>query len=331
MSMPAFDALNRDRAALADPTHEFAEAVRDGLSRVQRELPSRYLYDELGSALYDVITRLPEYGLSRADERLLSTHAPSIVRGLPEKLIVAELGSGSARKSRPLLEALVMRTAPLVYVPIDISPTALNNCRKELTGLGGLSLVGLERPFLEGLQEVSMHRPPDHALLVLFIGSTLGNFEREAAEVFLRQIRQALQPGDALLLGTDLEKPEADLLLAYDDPLGVTAAFNRNILGRINRELQGTFVLDRFQHCVRYDRLHRRIEMHLRADRPHTVEIRGADLTCRFEAGETIWTEACHKFDVDELRVMARRNGFRCEAQWMDRAWPFAESLWLAA
>jgi dimethylhistidine N-methyltransferase len=329
--MRAFDALNHDRAARVQPTQAFVEAVRDGLSRAQRELPSRYLYDELGSALYDVITRLPEYGLSRADERLLSTHARSIVRRLPDQLIVAELGSGSGRKSRPLLEALVMRNAPLVYVPIDISPTALNDCRRELTGLGGLCLVGLERPFLEGLEEVSMRRPPGHALLVLFIGSTLGNFERDAAEFFLTQIRQILQPGDALLLGTDLEKPEADLLLAYDDPLGVTAAFNRNILGRINRELQGNFVLPRFQHCVRYDRLHRRIEMHLRADRSHTVRIRAAGLTCRFQAGETIWTEACHKFNVDELRVMAHRNGFRWEAQWTDREWPFAESLWLAA
>ncbi|HEU4682903.1 MAG TPA: L-histidine N(alpha)-methyltransferase [Nitrospira sp.] len=331
MSMQAFDALNRETiTARADVKDAFGEAVREGLSRAPRELPSRYLYDEIGSLLYDVITRLPEYGLSRADERILSTHAASIVRHLPDKVIVAELGSGSGRKSRPLLEVLAGRTTPLIYVPIDISPTALNNCRKELTGVGGLSLVGLERSYLEGLEEVSRRRPPDHALLVLFIGSTLGNFERDAAEVFLTQIRQALQPGDALLLGTDLEKPAADLLPAYDDPLGVTAAFNRNILARINRELQGTFVLDRFQHCVRYDDLHRRIEMHLRADRPHTVHIRGAGLSCRFEAGETICTEACHKFDVDELRVMAHRNGFRCEAQWMDREWPFAESLWLA-
>jgi uncharacterized SAM-dependent methyltransferase len=223
------------------------------------------------------------------------------------------------------------RSAPLVYVPIDISASALNNCRKEMTGLGGLSLVGLERPYLEGLREVAMHRPPDHALLVLFLGSTLGNFERSAAEVFLAEIRRTLQPGDALLLGTDLEKSETDLLLAYDDPLGVTAAFNRNILVRINRELQGNFILADFQHHVRYDRRHRRIEMHLRAERRRRVRIKAAGLTSEFHEDETIWTEACHKFDPDELRAMAWRNRFHCAAQWVDREWPFAESLWVAS
>lgn len=331
MSMRALDALRYDATTPVKSDNGFANAVREGLTRSQRELPSRYLYDHIGSALYDVITVLPEYGLSRADERIISLHAESIVRKLPDKLIVAELGSGSARKTRPLLEALIAKTAPLIYAPIDISASALNNCRKEMTGLGGLSLVGLERSYLDGLQEVANRRTPRHALLVLFFGSTLGNFERAAAEVFLTQIRQILLPGDALLVGTDLEKTEADLLLAYDDPLGITAAFNRNILGRINRELGGTFVLERFEHFVRYDAAHRRIEMHLRADRCHTVRIEDIRLDCQFEKGETIWTEACHKFDLDELCTMAQRNGFECAAQWVDDEWRFAENLWLAA
>jgi len=331
MSTRLFDALSHDAAVPTESREAFATAVRDGLTRAQRELPSRYLYDEIGSALYDVITVLPEYGLSRADERILSRHAESIAQALPDQLIVVELGSGSGRKTRPLLQALTRRAAPLVYVPIDISASALNNCRKEMIGLGGLSLVGLERPYLEGLREVAGHRPADHALLVLFLGSTLGNFERSAAEVFLTEIRRTLQPGDALLLGTDLEKSEADLLLAYDDPLGVTAAFNRNILVRINRELRGDFALAHFQHHVRYERTRRRIEMHLRASRRQEVCIEKAGLTCEFQAGETIWTEACHKFDVDELRAMAWRNGFHCAAQWVDSEWPFAESLWMAS
>lgn len=331
MSTRPFDALSADTDRPAVTTHAFADAVRDGLTRPQRELPSRYLYDEVGSALYEVITVLPEYGLSRADERLLSRHAESILRCLPDKLIVAELGSGSARKTRRLLEALVRRAAPLVYVPIDISASALNNCRKELTGLGGLSLVGLERSYLEGLREMVTHRPTDHSLLVLFLGSTLGNFERPAADAFLAEIRRTLQPGDALLVGTDLEKPEADLLLAYDDSLGVTAAFNRNLLARINRELAADFNLSHFHHDVRYDATQRRIEMHLRADRRQRVRIEEADLTCDFQSGETIWTEACHKFNLDELRAMALRNGFYSEAQWVDGDWPFAESLWFAA
>ncbi len=330
MSTLPFDALSADAASPAESTHAFADAVRHGLTRPQRELPSRYLYDEVGSALYDAITVLPEYGLSRADERLLARHADRMLRCLPHKLIVTELGSGSARKTRWLLQSLIRRSAPLSYVPIDISASALNNCRKELMGLGGLSLVGLERSYLEGLREVVAHRPPDHGLLVLFLGSTLGNFERSAADVFLRDIRRSLQPGDALLVGTDLEKTEADLLLAYDDPLGVTAAFNRNILARINRELRADFVLARFHHDVRYDAVQRRIEMHLRSDRRQTVCIEEVGLSSEFQTGETIWTEACHKFNLDELRGMAERSGFHSEAQWVDRDWPFAENLWFA-
>ncbi|NGZ60461.1 MAG: L-histidine N(alpha)-methyltransferase [Nitrospira sp. LK265] len=330
MSMPPFDVLSVDAAPRTDAIDAFADAVRHGLTQPQRELPSCYLYDEVGSALYEAITLLPEYGLSRADERLLFRHADRILGLLPDRLIVTELGSGSARKTRWLLQALVNRAAPLIYIPIDLSASALRNCRKELFGLGGLSLVGLERSYLEGLQEVAVNRPPDHTLLVLFLGSTLGNFERSAAEEFLSGIRRNLQPGDALLMGTDLEKPKTDLLLAYDDPLGVTAAFNRNLLVRVNRELNGGFVLSRFHHDVRYDEGERRIEMHLRSDRRQTVRIEHVGLTCEFQSDETIWTESCHKFNLDELRAMAVRNGFHSAAQWIDNDWPFVESLWFA-
>ncbi|NGZ09702.1 MAG: L-histidine N(alpha)-methyltransferase [Nitrospira sp. LK70] len=330
MSTPPFDVLSADAAPRTETREAFADAVRLGLTKPQRELPSCYLYDEVGSALYEAITLLPEYGLSRADERLLCRHADSILSLLPERLIVAELGSGSARKTRWLLQALINRTTPLIYIPIDLSASALRNCRKELFGLGGLNLVGLERSYLEGLHEVAARRPPDHSLLVLFLGSTLGNFERSAADLFLSGIRQNLQPGDALLIGTDLEKPKADLLLAYDDPLGVTAAFNRNLLVRINRELSGDFALPHFRHDVRYDAAQRRIEMHLRSDRRQTVRIEDIGLTCDFQPDETIWTEGCHKFNLDELRAMAARSGFHSAAQWIDHDWPFVESLWFA-
>lgn len=330
MSTPPFDVLSADAVPRTEAIEAFADAVRHGLTQPQRELPSCYLYDEVGSALYETITLLPEYGLGRADERLLYRHADNILSLLPDQLIVAELGSGSARKTRWLLQALINRAAPLIYVPIDLSGSALRSCRKELFGLGGLNLVGLERSYHEGLEEVAAHRPPDHTLLVLFLGSTLGNFERPAAEAFLSAIRQNLQPGDALLMGTDLEKPKADLLLAYDDPLGVTAAFNRNLLVRVNRELNGDFALSHFYHDVRYDAAQRRIEMHLRSDRRQTVRIENVGLTCNFQPDETIWTESCHKFNLDELRAMATRNGFHSAAQWIDNDWPFVESLWFA-
>ena len=334
MSMPDFGALRTDGLSPRVqrlPTHVevFAKAVREGLSKPgQKELPSIYLYDEIGTALFETITLLPEYGLTRADERLLRRYAPTILEHLPPPVVVAELGSGSGGKTRWILEALARRE-PVVYYPIDMSPSALTKCERTLSSLGSVSVVGLEKSYLEGLSEVASRRRMGETLLVLFLGSTVGNFDRPAAEDFLREIRRRLLPGDALVLGTDLEKPVSDLLPAYDDPTGVTAAFNLNLLARINREIDGDFVLRNFAHEVRYDEDERRIEMHLRSRQKQTVRIRAADFTCTLQAGETIWTEACHKYVVEEIPGIARRTGFVCETQWVDGEWPFAENLWL--
>ena len=312
------------------PDAAFALDVRAGLTQPgQKELPSVYLYDALGSALFEAITLLPEYGLTRADERILRRHAGAIVERLPMPLVVTELGSGSGRKTRWLLEALA-RGGPVTYYPIDISATALARCKLELAEIGSIGVVGLEQPYLEGLAEVAARRSGGEALLVLFLGSTIGNFERAAGEDFLRAIRRSLCPGDGLLLGTDLVKPPTRLIAAYDDPTGVTAAFNLNLLARINRELGGNFALRQFAHEARYDPMRRRIEMHLVSARRQTVSIPGAGITVAFEKGESIWTEACHKFQLEELEAMATRGGFRSQAQWVDPQWPFAESLWIA-
>ena len=309
---------------------DFARAVRDGLSKPgQRELPSIYLYDDLGTVLFEAITLLPEYGLTRADERLLRRYAKTIHERLPPSVLLAELGSGNGRKARWLLETFGQRES-VTYFPIDISPSALVKCRQELVGLGAVSIVGVENSYLEGLREVTAHRRSDQALLVLFLGSAIGNFARRAADDFLREIRRRLLPGDALLVGTDLVKPVAEMLLAYDDPGGVTAAFNLNLIGRINRELGGDFVLRNFRHEARWHEQERRIEMHLRLTRSQTVSIRAAEFTCTLKEGETIWTEACHKFRVEEISAMARRTGFLCETQWVDDEWAFAENLWIA-
>jgi L-histidine Nalpha-methyltransferase len=313
-----------------DALREFAIAVSDGLSKLgQRELPSKYLYDDLGTALFEAITLLPEYGLTRAEERLLRRHAGDILEHLPPPIAVIELGSGSGRKTRWLLEALADRE-PVAYFPIDISAAALIKCHQELGDVGAISMVGLEKSYQEGLQEAAARRQPNQTLLVLFLGSSIGNFDPPAAENFLRDIRRHVRPGDALLLGTDMEKSVGDMLLAYDDPAGVTAAFNLNLLARINRELGGDFLLRRFEHDVRYQEMDRRIEMHLRSIRNQTVSIRAADFTCSLREGETIWTEACHKFRVEEIPGLARRAGFLCEAQWIDTEWAFAENLLIA-
>ncbi len=309
---------------------EFAADVRAGLTKPgQRELPSKYLYDEVGSALFEAICVLPEYGLTRADTRLLKEYAEEIVGRLPSPLQVAELGSGSGKKTRWILEALSRRQMTYYY-PIEISPHALAACEKELGRIDLVSMVGYEQPYLEGLRSVAEGRGEDDHLLVLFLGSTIGNFDRDAGDEFLRELRESLRIGDALLLGTDLEKSVDLQLLAYNDPAGVTAAFNLNLLARINRELGANFDLSCFQHEARWNYTDRRIEMHLRSTRRQTVRIPAASLRVILDEDETIWTESSHKYKAEGIPEMAARTGFRCDAQWIDEEWPFAQNLLLA-
>jgi uncharacterized SAM-dependent methyltransferase len=191
-------------------------------------------------------------------------------------------------------------------------------------------VVGLEKPFLDGLAHAAAERAGGQPMLVLFLGSTIGNFDRTAADCFLTAIRELLAPGDSLLLGTDLVKPIAEMLLAYDDPAGVTAAFNLNLLARVNRELGGDFNLRQFEHFARYNERERRIEMHLRSRRTQIVSVPAAGIIITLREGETVWTEACHKFSLRDLPAIAGRTGFRPELQWVDEAWPYALSLWTA-
>jgi dimethylhistidine N-methyltransferase len=310
---------------------DLAQDVASGLTKHgQKELSSKYLYDEVGSRLFEVISALPEYGVTRADERLLRAHAAEIARLVPGQIVVAELGSGSARKTRWILEALCLRRSVL-YCPIEISKAALAMCRRELADMESVSIVGFEHEYLDGLLEVAARRQNGQRILVLFLGSTIGNFDAPADTGFLREMRMILAPGDALLVGTDLEKPLPQLIAAYDDPLGVTAAFNLNLLARVNRELDGDFVLDRFRHEARFNGATRSVEMHLRSTRKQTVTIPKAGVSVTLLKDETIWTETSHKYSVEEIAQVAGNAGFQCEAQWIDREWPFAESLLIAA
>ncbi|HMH05087.1 MAG TPA: L-histidine N(alpha)-methyltransferase [Terriglobales bacterium] len=317
-------------AITADPVLEFAADVRAGLTRaVQKELPSKYLYDDVGSALFEVISVLPQYGLTRADERLLQRHAHEIAEQVPGPVAVAELGSGSGKKTRWILKALCRRQH-ISYFPIEISPTALAMCARELGDIECMSIVGFEREYLDGLGEVAARRRDGQNLLVLFLGSTIGNFDRPAAAKFLQEMRRILQPGDSLLLGTDLEKPIPQLLAAYDDPLGVTAAFNLNLVARANRELEANFILEQFEHVASFNPEVRSVEMHLRSRRNQSVTIPRSGLTVSFREGETIWTESSHKYGRTEPLQIAHDAGFFCKAQWIDEEWPFAENLFVA-
>ena len=252
------------------------------------------------------------------------------VEHLPPPVSVIELGSGSGRKTRWILEALADR-GPIAYFPIDVSAAALLKCHQELghLGVGQHGWIGNDR-ISKGFRKP---RPTASRI------RNYWSYSSEAASailtgrqqsIFCSELRRHLKPGDALLLGTDIVKSVKDMLLAYDDPTEVTAAFNLNLLARINRELGGDFVLRHFEHDVRYQERDRRIEMHLRSIRTQTISIRAADFTFTIKEGETIWTEACHKFRVEEIPGLAQRTGFLCEAQWIDTEWTFAENLLIA-
>jgi len=305
---------------------EFAEDVRRGLSkRGQKELFSKYLYDEIGSALFDAITLLPEYGLTRADSRLLRKHSSGLAKRLDYPSLVVELGSGSGSKTRWILSAIAAKR-PVIYCPVDVSTSALENCWREFRQLDSVEVVPLAQSYMDGLRQAVQLRPAGEPMLVLFLGSTLGNFDPERAEEFLFEVRSLMQPGDAFYLSTDLQKDTPRLIAAYDDSIGVTAAFNLNLIARINRELNANFDLGRFAHEARYDSKAHRIEMHLRSLVSQKVSI-GDDFTIKLKRGETIWTESSYKFRCEDISRLARRTGFDCEIQWVDEEWPFAQSL----
>jgi L-histidine N-alpha-methyltransferase len=323
--MPAF--APSASTGLADVNPAFAQAVADGLTQEgQKTLPPSWLYDEVGSALFEVITVLPEYGVTRAEAALLSHASNEIVRASGRPTRIIELGSGTGTKTRHILAAAAQYGA-LHYLPIDISAAALDACAKALSGMEKVSIEPIEATYLDGIDIALAGRNPREPALLLFLGSTIGNFDRAEAASFLGQISKRMQPGDYLLLGADLVKPPSRLLSAYDDPIGVTAAFNLNLLARINRELDGQFEIAQFAHEARYNERQSRIEMHLRSRIEQKVQIGALDLAIPFFCGETIWTESSHKFRSEEISRMAQRGGWSCVRQWVDGEWGFAESL----
>jgi L-histidine Nalpha-methyltransferase len=307
---------------------EFAAEVQRDLALVPKQLQSKYLYDALGSSLFEAICRLPWYRITRAEQRLLVTHASEIVAALgADRSTIVELGCGSGEKLAVLAEALQRHGGSARVHLIDVSSQALEQTEQRLMPLRHVSVVGHQSTYEVGLRRAAAGRDGSGPMVVLLLGSNIGNFDRPAAAAFLRRIRQVLQPGDLLLLGADLVKPIADLQLAYDDPLGVTAAFNKNLLVRINRELGGTFNLAAFTHRAAWNAEEQRIEMHLVSRTNQTVTISAASATVVFRAGEHIWTESSYKYDPSQIPAMGEAAGFAVREQWIEERARFALSL----
>ena len=303
---------------------QFADDVAYYLMLDPRQLPSRYFYDPLGSALFEAICHLPWYSITRAERRLLEARASDIMQRLPHVLTLVELGPGSGEKLSMLVRG-AGSTASLAVHLVDVSSAALDLAARTLGVHDHVTVVPHQASYEAGLESLS--RILAGRTLVLFLGSNIGNFDRPGADEFLRTIRRALAPGDALLIGADLVKPDRDLVLAYDDPLGVTAAFNRNLLVRVNRELDADFDVDAFAHRAVWNAAESRVEMHLVSTRSQRVRIAASQLDLAFDAGEAIWTESSYKYRAAEIVAMLQRAGFKEVDQWIDESDGFALTL----
>jgi dimethylhistidine N-methyltransferase len=306
------------RATSRDADSDFALCVIEGLSRPHKSLPCRFLYDARGSALFEDITRLPEYYPTRLEISLLEAHAEDILGGFGEGGALVEFGSGSSRKTEILLARLPRLT---VYTPIDVSRTALEGATRRL---GRLYPRLSTRPVLgDFTQEVTL--PGDVRRLDqlgFFPGSTIGNFDPQSAVALLRAMRRTLAQDSALIIGVDLKKDPRRLIEAYNDSAGVTAAFNLNLLQRANRELGADFDLSAFRHEAVYDPLKGRIEMRLVSLREQTVEVLG--LRFHFRVGERIHTENSYKFSVEQFSTLVCAAGWRVSRSWTDAREGFA-------
>ena len=302
-----------------DSRGQFIDDVQLGLSASPKFLQPRWFYDDRGCELFDEITCLPEYYQTRTEMSILQRHARDIMEMVRPASIV-ELGAGSCTKSRVLIRAAKGMGSLWTFVPFDISEATLRRAATELSAeFDDLTLYCVTGEFDHHLSQI----PRFGRQLIVFLGSTIGNFDGDAAHRFLAEVRRLMRPGDHFLIGADLVKSEADLIAAYDDSRGVTAEFNRNVLARINAELDADFDLDAFTHEARWNAGEHRIEMHLRSERAQSVAIRAADITPRFDAGETLRTEVCVKYTRESLEALLRAEGIEPEAWFTDGAGRF--------
>ena len=312
-----------------DPLAGFAEDVRRRLSTDHKRFLPKYFYDELGSQLFEAICLLPEYYLTRAENEILTLYADEMVAAVAGPTTLLEMGSGSASKTRLIIEALLRKQDELLFIPVDISATALeNSSRILLQSYPRLTIDAYAADYFAGLAELA--KAKRGRTLALFLGSNISNFDVDEALRFLRALRQVLNDGDALLLGADLKKDKAILEAAYNDALGVTAAFNLNVLARINRELGGNFDLRGFKHFAFYNEAAGRVEIYIESLCEQTVRISKLDMQVQFAQGELIHTENSYKYDLKDLGRLAAETGFTRAHTWQDRAQQFSSNLLLA-
>ena len=314
-----------------DPSAGFAEDVRRGLTSTPKSLSPKYFYDELGSQLFDAICLTPEYYLTRAENEIIERYADEIASSIDGEKTLLEMGSGSASKTRLIIEALLKKQSSLLFMPVDISASALeSSSRILLQSFPRLSIEAYAAEYFDALAVLSKRQTRGRTL-ALFLGSNISNFGREEAPKFLRALRRVLKTGDALLLGADLRKDRTVLEPAYDDALGLTAAFNLNLLARINRELDGNFELRSFKHHAFYNDEIGRVEIYIESIPEQTVFIRKLNLEVRFDAGERIHTENSYKYDLSGIAQLANDTGYKCTRTWLDSGERFSSNLLLAS
>jgi L-histidine Nalpha-methyltransferase len=306
-------------------TEQFAADVRYYLSLTPPQLPSRYLYDDIGSALFETICRLPWYTITRAEMRLLTAHGADVFRRLPSLRTIVELGPGSGEKLRTLVDGASSRRRAIDVHLVDVSASALALAAQTIGTLNDVHVVTHRATYDAGLREAASAAAG--RTLVAFLGSNIGNFDTPGAAAFLQNVRACLADGDALLLGVDLIKPKDTLLAAYDDPLGVTAAFNRNLLHRINRELDAAIDLDAFLHRAVWNEEQSRVEMHLVARSEQAIRIPRAQVDVQLHSGDLIWTESSYKYLPETANDLLQSCGFKSTAQWIDRDDGFALTM----
>jgi len=304
----------------------FAEEVEAGLSGKPKSLPCRFLYDATGSLLFEEICDLPEYYLTRAERQILERRAESIAARFDEPPVLVELGSGSSAKTRVLIDAFVRAHGELRYVPIDISPSILETSARELLDhYDDLEVRAVASEYEEGLRH--LRRENGRAKVIAWLGSTIGNLDREEARAFVGEVREAMHRDDRMLLGVDLRKACGELVPAYDDAQGVTARFSLNLLERINRELGGRFDVSQFRHQADYHEREGRVAIHLVSEVRQRVEIDALGLAVDFDAGEGIHIEDSYKYSVGEIRGLAEEAGLAVEATWLDDDGRFSLNL----